>query len=69
MVICAKVMVAQTKEVRTHILNIFEDRAIKDFLMNWKRAVGEKQSQMTPGFLFLSTKGVYLPSTGLVDSR
>lgn len=42
MVICAKVMVAQTKEVRTHILNIFEDRAIKDFLMNWKRAVGEK---------------------------
>lgn len=42
MVICTKVMVAQTREVRSHILNIFESRAIKDFLMNWKRAMGEK---------------------------
>lgn len=42
MIICAKVMVAQTREVRSHILNIFEGRDIKVFLMNWRRAMGEK---------------------------
>lgn len=47
-----KVMVAQTRTVRSRILNIFEGRANKGFLTNWEKVMGEKQSQMPLGFLF-----------------